>query len=141
MKRSDITDKQVCEAYDEYQRVSSQRIGPKIMWPYDILVRDTGCPWKVAYAAMERADDHNLVDWGVALRSGWLTSAGKELIGDRYYMFECRHCPPEDLGDGMVGLGVRLIATGWGKTACPECGKVMDLLPVQIVTTSWGCLP
>ena len=75
MATKDITDKQVCEAYAAYNNDRS-------MWPYEILQEVTGQPWKVCYRACERASRRGLVEYGVSLRSGWLTSKGVELVSD-----------------------------------------------------------
>lgn len=53
---------------------------PSIPFPYDILVAMTGQPWKVCYRAMERAHRRGFIEYGVSLRTGWLTDAGKALI-------------------------------------------------------------
>jgi len=48
--------------------------------PIERALIDPACPPKVAQAAMERAYDRGLVDYGVSLRSGWLTKAGLHLL-------------------------------------------------------------
>ena len=75
MKTSDITDKMVCEAVAEYQSDPYNK-----PFPYEIIAQKTGCVEKVAYCAMERADDRGYIDYGVSLRTGWLTEKGKELL-------------------------------------------------------------
>ena len=74
MATKDITDKQVCEAYVEYNRNRGA-------WPYEILHQRTGEHWKVCFRACERAAKRGLVDYGVSLRSGWLTTSGEKLAG------------------------------------------------------------
>jgi len=49
-------------------------------WPYEILQEVTGQPEKVCYKAMERADDRGLIDYGVSLRTGWITEEGMKLL-------------------------------------------------------------
>lgn len=79
MATKDITDRQVCEAYQ--QCVMARNPGNlSVEWPYDVLRRTTGQPFKVCYRAMERADQRGLVEYGVSLRSGWLTEKGQELL-------------------------------------------------------------
>lgn len=73
MATKDITDKQVCEAYVE------SKASPAL-WPYEILERITNQPEKVCCRAMERARRRGFIDYGVSLRSGWLTEKGRELI-------------------------------------------------------------
>jgi len=75
MQRKDITDKQVCIAYYEYQKDKPFKI-----FALDILIAMTSAPEKVAYAAMERAYERGLIECGVSLRSGWLTDKGKHLL-------------------------------------------------------------
>ena len=79
MPTKDITDRQVLEAYQSYDKRS--RLGElQVEWPYQILQRLTGMPFKVCYRAMERAYKRGLLEYGVSLRTGWLTDAGQELL-------------------------------------------------------------
>jgi hypothetical protein len=71
----DISDLQVCKAYQQYRDKGYQ-------WPYELLEAETGQPFKVCWAAMERACDRGYVEFGVNLRGGWLTDAGKALLGE-----------------------------------------------------------
>jgi len=41
-----------------------------------VLMRETGAPEKVVWAAMMREDDRGSLDYGVNLRGGWLTKEG-----------------------------------------------------------------
>lgn len=72
MATKDISDAQVCRAFAEYKLTGA--------WPYETLENMTGQPFKVCLRAMERAVERGLVDYGVSLRTGWLTDAGKKLI-------------------------------------------------------------
>jgi hypothetical protein len=72
--RKDVTDEMVCMAYMDRSRFALE-------FPYDILMRRTGEPFKVCYRAMERANDRGYIEYGVSLRTGWLTEKGWELIG------------------------------------------------------------
>lgn len=38
------------------------------------------CDEKLAYSACERAERDDLIEYGVSLRTGWLTDKGKELL-------------------------------------------------------------
>ena len=80
MKRSDITDRMVCEAYYQADVIRKSEDGAHVTWPEHVLMVRTGLPEKVIYAAMERACDNGLIDYGVSLRSGWLTNKGKALL-------------------------------------------------------------
>lgn len=73
MATKDISDKQVCEAYEQSKN-------PPHMWPHSILMKTTGQPEKVCWRAMERAYDRDYIECGVSLRSGWLTGKGKLLL-------------------------------------------------------------
>lgn len=78
MATKDITDLQVVMAYRDSLR---QRNGsPRGYWPEEILQGTTGESEKVCYRAMERAFRHGLIEYGVSLRSGWLTNAGLTLL-------------------------------------------------------------
>jgi hypothetical protein len=103
MKRADISDFQVLQAYvwaKEANRLLEElRQGPGVVqnivlpdgtpidmadrrsvFPYDVLMAVfPGCPFKVAWAAMDRACGRDLIEYGVNLRWGWLTDKGKDL--------------------------------------------------------------
>ena len=79
MATKDITDKQVCEAYAQYDKLCTLN-ALNIEYPNEILHRITGQVEKVCYRAMERAHERGLIDFGVSLRTGWLTEKGKELL-------------------------------------------------------------
>jgi len=72
-KRSDITDEQVVRACQLAHQDSKK-------FATDILAEQTGAPAKVIYAAMERADDRELIEWGVSLRTAWPTAKGLALL-------------------------------------------------------------
>lgn len=78
MAMKDISDLQVCEAY----RDCRDEHGDIGCWPYELLMQRTGQSAKVCLRVMERADARGLVDYGVSLRSGWLTEKGKSLLGN-----------------------------------------------------------
>lgn len=95
MARKDISDRQVCQAYEQRRvamidwaddaitalsKIERGEALPTAPWPYETLMRDTGQCFKVCYRAMERAYDHGLIEYGTSLRSGWLTNKGKELL-------------------------------------------------------------
>lgn len=73
MKRSDITDLDVCKAVQEYQNTLGD-------FPYEMLASKFNCDEKLAYSACKRAHGNGLIDYGVSLRTGWLTEKGKELL-------------------------------------------------------------
>ena len=74
MKVADISDADVVQAVAEYQRHTAPP------FPHEILARRFGCAEKVAYRAVERAGRHGLIEYGVSLRTGWLTDAGEGLL-------------------------------------------------------------
>ena len=80
MSRKDITDKMVCEAYAESKRQREVGLTKTYWFPYEILSLWTGEPQKVCYRATQRANDRRLIDYGVSLRTGWLTNKGIELL-------------------------------------------------------------
>jgi hypothetical protein len=73
MARKDITDRQVCEAYQAYAKDRNDS-------PEKYLMKLTGQPEKVCWSAMERACSRELIDYGVNIRAGWLTDKGKALL-------------------------------------------------------------
>lgn len=77
MATKNITDKQVVLAYIEFDK---NRGKDPIKWPYDYLIEWTGECEKVCIKAMERADLRGFIDYGVSLRTGWVTDEGLELL-------------------------------------------------------------
>lgn len=64
----------------EHQLWAVPRAGPAPETPEELLHRWTMEHPKVCMAAMGRACDRGLVEYGVSLRTGWLTEAGKALL-------------------------------------------------------------
>ena len=95
MAMKHVSDVQVCRAVQAYQD-AVQAIRPagrgwivtldqrdNSEWPpypYEALSVETGQPEKVCYRAMERACDRGYIEYGVSLRTGWLTKEGKALL-------------------------------------------------------------
>lgn len=77
MKRSDISDLQVVACAVRW------RNGRGDKFVTDLIVDETGAPYKVAEAAMERAVDRGLLEYGVSLRTAWATDAGLALLTGR----------------------------------------------------------
>jgi hypothetical protein len=69
-----ISDALVCAAFQAAKGANFSR------YPYDFLMEETKAPFKVCYRAMERAERNGLVDYGVSLRTGWLTDKGILLL-------------------------------------------------------------
>ena len=75
MATKDITDRQVLLAYAE--------IAAGSMAFADALLQEfTGQPPKVCFRAMERAASRGLIEYGVSLRSGWMTDKGRALLAN-----------------------------------------------------------
>ena len=74
MATKDISDYQVVRAYKRAMKYEPS--GPFV---YEILAQETGQPEKVCYRAMGRAERRGFIDFGVSLRTGWLTGSGKAL--------------------------------------------------------------
>ena len=74
MATKDISDRQVCEA------VRESRLHGFYPWPCELLAQRTGQPEKVCCRAIERAEEHGLLEYGVSLRTAWLTEQGMDLI-------------------------------------------------------------
>lgn len=73
MATKHISDKQVVEAVNQYTQNHDR-------WPYEILAEVTGQCEKVCVRAMERSSDRGLLEYGVSLRTSWLTDKGRELL-------------------------------------------------------------
>jgi hypothetical protein len=80
MSRKNISDAQVVEAHIAYRDFYRKNPELPTKWPYDFLAEWTGEPFKVCYAAMERASDRDFIDYGISLRTAWPTPKGLELL-------------------------------------------------------------
>jgi hypothetical protein len=83
LHRKDISNHHVCLAYIEAERINDARpdkalfTGDPAVFPYDVLMGwFPACPFKIIYRAMERACRAGLIEYGVSLRTGWLTADG-----------------------------------------------------------------
>ena len=75
MRRSDISTLIVLEAAE---RAHTEKAG--MTWQY--IQRKTAAPEKVINAAMQREDDRGFLEWGVSLRTAWLTDTGKAKLNE-----------------------------------------------------------
>jgi hypothetical protein len=82
MATKDVPDALVCAAYLRLQELREAGV-QRTPWPYDLLAKWTSQHWKVCYRAMERAASRGLIDYGVSLRTGWLTERGLELANSQ----------------------------------------------------------
>ena len=73
MKRSDIPTKAVLIACHRFHN------GDELA-PWEILMDEFDAPEKVVYAAMEREDNKGRIDYGVSLRTAWVTREGYEFL-------------------------------------------------------------
>lgn len=73
MATKHISDKQVVEAVAIYNR-------DRGLWPYELLANSTSECEKVCFRAMERAASRGLLEYGVSLRTAWLTEKGRKLL-------------------------------------------------------------
>lgn len=73
MATKDISDLLVCKAYRKGEGLSNGYVD-------EILMAETGEVQKVCLSAMSRACGRGLVDYGISLRSGFLTKEGRELL-------------------------------------------------------------
>ena len=74
-KRSDISQEQVLRAFALPYLAGANRRD-------EVLMRETGAPEKVVWAAMVREEDRGLIDCGVNLRGGWLTEEGRRRLAE-----------------------------------------------------------
>ena len=92
MAMKDISDRQVCAAILAYKirraDVRRDKTSEIVPFPYELLSAATGQPEKVCFRAMERACNRGLIEYGVSLRTGWLTEDGEALL---------RACAPETI--------------------------------------------
>ena len=67
-----VTDLMVCRVFRDHPQIQDRLTALAAFEP-------NRCA-KIAYRAMERAHRHGLIEYGVSLRSGWLTELGKALL-------------------------------------------------------------
>jgi hypothetical protein len=77
MARKDIPDRLICEVVSSMWAGGDGPVGDCL--PAQ-LVEKTGEPGKVCRAAIERAYDRDLLEFGVSLNWPWLTDKGKALL-------------------------------------------------------------
>ena len=73
MKRSDVSTFDVLHACF---------IRDMEVMPWQRIAASTGAPEKVVYAAMRREERRGYLEYGVSLRTAWLTDAGKGKLFD-----------------------------------------------------------
>jgi len=76
MAMKHISDVQVLRAVVESKKM--RECGHKV-WPYELLEQWTGQCEKVCLMCMERAVERGYLDYGVSLRTAWLTEEGKNM--------------------------------------------------------------
>jgi hypothetical protein len=69
-----IDTKTVLSACEKFHKDKDERA------PWRIIMEETGAPEKVVYAAMEREERRGYLDYGVSLRTSWLTDKGKAFL-------------------------------------------------------------
>ena len=74
MKRKDISTKIVLTACKAFHSGFDDRA------PWRIIMAETGAPEKVVDAAMERESKKEHIEWGVSLRTAWLTEKGEKWL-------------------------------------------------------------
>ena len=79
MAMKHISDKQACEAHAGYKR-EIEKGNYNTESPQEILSRQTGQCEKVCFRVSERAYYRGFLDYGVSLRSAWLTEKGEALV-------------------------------------------------------------
>jgi hypothetical protein len=65
---------------DVLRAYEASTVARNLRWPVDILIEQFGVPRKVAEHACAKAHDKGLIEYGISLRSGWLTDKGRELL-------------------------------------------------------------
>jgi hypothetical protein len=75
----DISDREVCLAYKQYYERRKEEGYQKPFYPYEFLSISKGKNEIACFKACERAERHGLIEYGVSLRTGWLTESGEAL--------------------------------------------------------------
>jgi hypothetical protein len=71
---ANISDKQVLAAIQKSHEMGFDK------YCYEILAEESGCPLKVCYTALERVNDKGYIDYGVSVRTAWLTDEGEAVL-------------------------------------------------------------
>ena len=66
---------QVLMAYDKFQKERSSTVEV-------ILAEETRAPEKLIYSAMERDYNNGYIEFGVSIRTGWLTEKGESYLNN-----------------------------------------------------------
>lgn len=77
MATKDISDILVLKAYQKYREQPIRKL-----FPYDYLMQWTGECEKVCFSAMNRCVRRGYVEYGVSLRTGWITEKGLLLLNN-----------------------------------------------------------
>lgn len=82
MATKDITDLQVVIAIDQAR--NGQRFANEVQrFANEVLEKITNQPAKVCMRALERAHKRGYLEWGISLRTAWLTQKGKDLLASQ----------------------------------------------------------
>jgi hypothetical protein len=73
VKASDISEFELLE-YIQKRRQNWELPTPDLVW------MERGFPLKVVYAKLQKLLDRGLIEYGVSLRTGWLTPAGERRL-------------------------------------------------------------
>lgn len=79
MATKDVPDKLVCKVVAERDAVPIGELRG-VGCPLDILADMTGQPRKVCLRAMERSFRHGYLEYGISIRTAWLTEAGWQFL-------------------------------------------------------------
>jgi hypothetical protein len=77
VSRKDVSDAVVVQACKDFHAGPRGVIRPASA---QLVMQRTGQPWKVVLAAMERACNRGLIEYGVSLGTAWPTEKGLELL-------------------------------------------------------------
>ena len=80
MKRSDIPTIEVLKAYQKYDQ---NRYSESITeFPTEMLMKKYNCSEKLVYSAIQRDYNNGLIEFGISIRTGWLTDKGIDILRD-----------------------------------------------------------
>lgn len=135
MATRDISDVQVLKAYQEFKKYTGPWIESQCLFPYGVLMQWTGLSFKECYAAMERAERRGLIEYGVSLRSGWITEKGIKLLeqAEEHDLVPC-DC-------GSVPKFIQLKAFSGDDEVdvygieCPNCSRYESGFPPELAQT------
>ena len=77
MQLKDISTKEVLQLQNKWSENNHEDITTENPFVYEILAKKYGVDEKLIFSKMEKLEDEGYLEYGVSLRTAWLTEKGK----------------------------------------------------------------